>query len=257
VPSVLPESQRYNHFPAMPMCALFWRLSGEAELLEGTRAHADAARSPVPPTIFVGPADQPSVSYNPGPVHSFALLLMPDVMHALTGLDLGEHLNRRTPAEQALPADWLPLLDAVRQAASDAQRVALIEAFLLPRWAAARASGAVSVHPTQDWLQGLAVRAAAIGWGRSPRQAERRVRAWVGQSMRSLRLFTRSEQTLFSVVDAVEAGELNWTEQALKNGYADQAHLCRDAKRVTGHSPVELQRALPHDETLWTYRLWL
>jgi len=254
--TTLPESQRYNHFPALPMCAVFWRLSGEAELLEGTQVHPDTPRSPVPPIIFVGPADRPSVSYNPGPVHSFALVLMPDAMHALTGIDLGEHLNGRVAAAQVLPADWRPLLDAVQHAPSDAQRVALIEAFLQPRWAAVRASGAVTVHPALDWLQGLAVRAAAIGWGRSERQLERRVRAWAGQPMRSLRLFSRGEKTLMSVAAAADAGALNWAEQAAMNGYADQAHLCRDAKRVTGHSPAELLRAMPRDETLWGYRVW-
>jgi AraC-like DNA-binding protein len=196
------------------------------------------------------------VSYNPGPVHSFALVLWPDAMHALTGIDMGAHLNGRVPADQALPADWWPLLAAVRRAPSDEQRVALIEAFLQPRWAALRASGAVTVHPGSDWLQGLAVRVAASGWGRSARQLERRLRAWAGQPMRSLRLFRRGEKTLMSIRHATHGGAVNWAEQADQNGYADQAHLCRDTKRMTGQSPGELHRALPHDESLWGYRVW-
>jgi AraC-like DNA-binding protein len=44
---------------------------------------------------------------------------------------------------------------------------------------------------------------------------------------------------------------------ALKAGYADQAHLCRETQRVTGQSPTALVRGVQgDDESYWLYRLW-
>lgn len=51
---------------------------------------------------------------------------------------------------------------------------------------------------------------------------------------------------------APRAGEL----LADASGYADQSHLCREVRRVTGFSPEELYRRIQEDEGFWSYRLW-
>jgi AraC-like DNA-binding protein len=51
-------------------------------------------------------------------------------------------------------------------------------------------------------------------------------------------------------------GELNWAALAAEAGYADQSHLCRESRRVTGFSPAELLRLLQEDERFWVYRVW-
>ncbi len=53
---------------------------------------------PVPRILFAGPQTRPHVSYNPGPVHGFILMMFPPAVHALTGLDLAAQVDRATCA---------------------------------------------------------------------------------------------------------------------------------------------------------------
>ena len=72
----LAPSDRFNHFPASPLCAVSWFIEGSA-LLDG---------EPLPgPIVFRGPQSAPTITANPGPVNVFMLLLMPDAVQALAG----------------------------------------------------------------------------------------------------------------------------------------------------------------------------
>jgi AraC-like DNA-binding protein len=42
----------------------------------------------------------------------------------------------------------------------------------------------------------------------------------------------------------------------VQQGYADQAHLCRETRRITGFAPEALRRQMTTAESLWAYRLW-
>ena len=43
---------------------------------------------------------------------------------------------------------------------------------------------------------------------------------------------------------------------AQASGYADQAHMCRESRRITGYAPGELYRLMQSEERFWAYRLW-
>ena len=43
---------------------------------------------------------------------------------------------------------------------------------------------------------------------------------------------------------------------AADEGYADQSHLCRVSRRITGFSPEALRVRIAEDEAFWAYRLW-
>ena len=60
----------------------------------------------------------------------------------------------------------------------------------------------------------------------------------------------------FDAVVAGRSGEVNWSDVASSSGYADQSHLCRQSRRVTGFPPAELRRRIFADESFWAYRLW-
>ena len=64
------------------------------------------------------------------------------------------------------------------------------------------------------------------------------------------------EATRARVLKAIEAGSLSWAEVAAEAGYADQAHLCRDTRRVCGVAPEELKRRILTRESYWPYRTW-
>jgi AraC-like DNA-binding protein len=234
----LDDAQRYSHFPATPACSIVWYLSGSCDLLAaGHRAHAASPREPVARVALVGPFTRPSIVWNPGPMHAFVVMLMPDALALLTGLDPSAWIDRVLPAHEVLGEPWRALFDAVDGAGDDEHRVRLVESFLLPRWRGAR-----PVEPEA---------------GRSARQAERRIKQWTGQTLRALRGMGRSEQAFFETVAAHDAdGGVDWSEVADAAGYADQAHMCRQTRRVTGFAPEELRRRIAADESFWVYRLW-
>ena len=249
----LSEAQRYNHFPATPLCSITWWLTGES--LRFDPADPLGPRWPLPArTAFAGPHNHPTASWNPGPVHGMMVVLLPDALHHLFGLDTSRWVNQIVDAAEVLPPDWLAMCEAVHHAVDDDARVRLIEEFLDPLWQAARPAQAGSGQRYGDWAQGLALRAATSGPGRSLRQMERRIKQWTGQPMRELRGMARAERAFFDAIAA--APEPNWSDLAASGGYADQSHLCRETRRVTGFSPGELSKRILEDEAFWAYRVW-
>jgi AraC-like DNA-binding protein len=244
----LTPLQRFNHVPASPACAVTWFVQGSAQWVQGGM--------PAGPVVVCGPKSLPATSCNPGPVRVFTMLVMPDALRMLTGFDAGAQVNRSMAADAVFDSDWMAMLHAVLAAANDETRVRLIEDFMEPRWQAARGEtwpGARSFH---DWTQSLAMRAAVSHIGRSLRQADRRIRSWAGMPLRTLHGLARVERSFLEAQSAHAQGRLNWAEVALDAGYADQSHMCRESKRVTGSSPQRLLRRVEEDEAFWIYRLW-
>lgn len=256
--AVLDDAQRFNHLPAGLVCSLFWQLDGTTELLAtGAPASLTMPREPLRPRIvFAGPYTGPTISWNPGPSHAMMLLLIPDAMHRLTGLTVQDWVNRRADAREVLPADWLAMCEALLTDPDDDARVTRVQDFLEPRWQAVRPALPMQAQRYLDWAQSLAIHAAVTGPGRSLRQIERRIKRWAGLPMRELRGIGRSEQAFFNAMAAAEQGAPNWAELADASGYADQSHLCRETRRITGFSPDELYRRILGDESFWSYRLW-
>ncbi len=256
----LTDAQRFNYFPASPLCVINWWFQGSSELLPSgapTRLDSSIPRTPLSGVMFSGPQTQPCVSWCPGPVHGMMLIFMPDALHQLTGIDVTQTVNRFIDVRGLFPTPWVDLCNAVAAAADDDQRVTLIQDFLEPQWNAARPKQPMQAHRVQDWAHALALRAATSGAGRSLRQVERRIKQWAGQPLRELRGMGRAETAFFEGVAAAEQGQRpNWAAVAESSGYADQSHLCRETRRVTGFAPQELYWRIAQDEGFWSYRLW-
>lgn len=247
-----PAAWHHNHFPATPLCTISWFFAGHSELLEPGQPPLR-----LPQVSFAGPFNRPTHSRNSAEGHGMMLMLLPDAVHALTGLAPARYLNRFVPLDEALGADWQAMAAAVLAAPDDEARVTLIEDFLAPRWQALRTDSAhAQLQHVQDWLQGLALRAAASGMGRSLRQFERRIKGWTGLPLRELRGLGRAEQAFFRTLAAGD-GPVPWAEVAADTGYADQSHLCRETRRVTGFAPQALRQLIADDERFWIYRIWI
>jgi AraC-like DNA-binding protein len=245
---LVERRDRYNHYPATPHCSVSFHIEGDVEVVEP----ADAPQDRIP-VLFCGPQSRPLVTYNPGPVRLLIVMFYPQVLHALAGVDISAWVNRWAPVEQALGAEWQALADAVLAAPHDAVR--LVEEFLEPRWQAARPGGAGAA--AGDWVRHLAAQAADTALGRGVRNIERRIKASAGQPMRRLLRLQRAEQSFFEARDDYLAGRAVWSDLAARGGYADQAHFCREAREITGHSPAALARKLDSgDESYWIYRIW-
>jgi AraC-like DNA-binding protein len=184
------------------------------------------------------------------------LLLLPDGMQLMTGIEARQCLNRMVDVADVLPAPWLAMCAAVGSDQADDSQLALIESFLDPLGHAARPNRLLDAHRYRDWAQALALRAATSRSGRSLRQIERRIREWAGQPLRELRGFGRAEHAFFKAMAIDPAQPPVWPEFAADEGYSDQSHLCRDSRRITGFSPAQLRRRTAGDEGFWAYRIW-
>lgn len=258
----LNDAQRINHFPASPLCSLSWWFEGSSYALApaqpGQPVSLDGPRLPMPGRwVLTGPHTRPGASWCPGPVHAMMVMLMPDALHLLTELEPSEMIDRFVDASTVLPPDWLAMCQRVQEASDDAQRLALLEDFLEPRWQACRPALPLQAQRYTDWALHLAQRAALSGPGRSLRQLERRIKRWAGLPLRELRGMGRAEQAFFDVVAQQAQGTLSWAQVAADNGYADQSHLCRVTRRITGFSPEALREGIEKEEPFWAYRIWM
>ncbi|MCV2358147.1 MULTISPECIES: helix-turn-helix domain-containing protein [Roseateles] len=249
----LTEEQRSGWFPATPFCGLSWTIEGC-----GSQVLGEGALQALPSGgLIFGPRSSPVQFRSAAGARIFMVAILPESLHALTGLDLSLLVDRHGSIDALLGPDWQALNARLLAAEDEAQCQQIFEAFLLPRWRAHRDIGGPSPRRYRDWMQQLATRAVAAGHGASLRQVERRIKQWSGQSLRALRRVSRSEQTFFQVRRELEAGELVWSALAQDLGYADQAHLCRETRRVTGFSPDELRQRIETDEAFWAYRVWV
>lgn len=257
VGAALRPEQRYNHLPATPLCGMYWLLQGEAHII---RRGEQQVHERVPPMAFAGPHTLPTITLNPGPVRLFTLGLVPHALQALTGVAIADYVDRVAPLHEVLDPSWQALGQAVLNAHDDAERVRLIEAFLAPRWSPLRHATVPRVERVRDWSEALALRAATSGAGRSVRQMERRIKQWAGQPLRELRRMGRAEASFLQARADPTADPSrhmpDWVGIAADTGYADQSHLCRESRRITGLSPTELKKAVHEDEGFWMYRLW-
>lgn len=249
----LSPAQRGSWFPATTFCGMSWSLQGQ-----GWEVDAQGVQIPLASRcLLVGPRSRPAL-YRSGPEggQAFSVALNSDALLALTGLEIAPLLDRCLDMDQLLAPDWQALNQRMLACRKAAQCQRVLEEFLRPRWRAHCAAQDLS-FPYRDWAQNIALRVAASEGGRSLRQIERRFKRWTGRSQRELRQMQRSEAAFQKMRQAVEQGQLVWSELALDAGYADQAHLCREVKRVTGFSPEELRRRILDEEAFWAYRIWV
>jgi AraC-like DNA-binding protein len=250
----LTPAQRINRFPAHAYCSITWFIEDAPELFEP--ASDPWAGRILPRELFGGPRSLPVVNYHSGPMRGFTLVLYPQALHALTGIDMSAYVDRFAPLADVLDSTWQAMSQKVLGAVDDKARVALIEEFLKSRWQAVRANGETCTTVVGDWVRVLGAQAAAVGWGQSTRNVERRIKTWVGQPLRRLRRLNRVEQSFFEARARLQAGGSSWADIAANRGYADQAHLSRDMRLITGHSPSQLVRKVDEEESYWAYRIW-
>lgn len=164
------------------------------------------------------------------------------------------------PFRDVADAVGMALADALL-AHRDVDAMAVLERHLGPRWQAAQ--GRASTQPSlrrmgRNWVERLAWQAREWGRVQGPRQVERRVKAFSGRSLREWQSLVRTESLFLSARERAEAGlPFDWADLALDEGFADQAHMGRAVKRITGFAPAEFVRRFMDDESFWLYRLWM
>ena len=116
-----------------------------------------------------------------------------------------------------------------------------------------------TVLGTNSWLRlrrmgvNIGLRLAGRLLGVGPRQAQRLARREGGMNVPGLSRLWRGERSLRQALDRGHA--IDWAAHAVDVGYADQSHLVRDCKEISGRTPTQILRQARHDEADWVYRL--
>lgn len=184
-----------------------------------------------------------------------------DVGRALFGLEPALLHDRFVAARDVLGAEWRPFFKALRKAEDDVATLAVLERYLAGPWQALQ--GGLKPFASlrrlgRHWVESLAWQAHEWRRTQSTRQVERRIRDFSGRSLREWQSLVKTEGLFFAARDRHEADQsLDCASLAQEEGFADQVHMGRAAKRVTGFSPTEFARRFVEDESFWLYRLWV
>lgn len=257
----LDATQRFNYFPASPMCSISWVFSGESQLIDfDTPQNAAMSGHAISQLSFSGPQTNPVLSWNPASVHALTLAIYPDAWQALGGADLTRFVNTTVPLEEAFQSDTqggvvLALCQNLLRSEGALSDIKAFEAELLPIWQAQTSKGLPLVDSLNGWIKQLAFKAMTSPGGQSVRQGQRRIRQWTGQSQRELEAYARNEELFALVVSRSEPDAQNLSELALDAGYADQSHMGRQVRKITGISPAKINRLIARHEAFWCYRL--
>lgn len=260
----LTEPQRWGHYPAGPVCTISVLFRGSIDALAaGVGCEPMAAREPVPSFSVMGPHSAPRSAFYGPEAEGLMVILYPDAFWALTGLEPQTLSDQIVDAYEVLPPDVLAAYQRLNDPVDVDRRVERLLSDLLQIWQ----QRSLNSHDHTGspggwgqnfapWMEALALRAAATGWGRSLRQSERRIKQWTGWSLRKLQGSVRGEAAFFAVMEAILEDRLDWTQIALDNGFSDQSHFIRETRRITGFSPEVLRHGVWHEEAFWVYRAW-
>jgi AraC-like DNA-binding protein len=263
---VLADAQRLSHFPASPLVALSWYHGLDAGLVTAGGDSKDSKDSPAwqpfgARVVLSGSQSRPLATWAPTTGRGYMACFSADVAQALFGLDLAAIHDRFVPATAVLDAGWAPLFNDLLRAADDGATMAALEQHLTARWRAVKGepSPLASVRRLgRHWVERLALKAHAWQRDVGPRHVERRIKSYSGRSLREWQSLVRTEGLFFAARDRYEAGvPFNWADLAQEHGFADQAHMSRAARQITGFPPGEFAQRFIEDESFWVYRLWV
>ena len=250
----LTAAERFNYYPASPFPTLSWVWQGELQMVEDVGESQPQMGAAMPGMLFSGPYSRPSASWSAGPVHALMVGLYPEFVTQLLGIQLETYFDRVIPLEQlrdVMPAWFWQLCQQVQQ--QPEQAFACLQQQLQQQLNADQAS--LPPRTLSGWLRAMLLRASFSQAGSSLRQWQRHIKQLTGQSQRDLRLYEKTEQAFSQFARQATPAGTEWAMLAADSGFADQSHLGREVRRITGFSPKRLQQMMAEDESFWFYRL--
>jgi AraC-like DNA-binding protein len=245
----LSDAARYNCFPASPLCAVTRVFEGQIFEVDN---HGRRANSAMPTLSVSGPYHAPKISWNPGPVHAVTVGFYPDAFAQLTGAEPAALICKTTALTPNLSSEFFDCFLAAQGSNNNEDWFDCLQDQFKPHWRAQRQISQSGAR-LKDWAASLMARALLSGRGRSLRQVQRHFKALTGQSQRDLQRHIRME-ALF----ARTRGQINDTslaELSAELEFADQSHMGREVRRLTGETPLRINHLIQTDERYWCYRL--
>lgn len=250
----LTAAERFNYYPASPFPTLSWVWQGELQMVEDVGESQPQMGAALPDMLFSGPYSRPSASWSAGPVHALMVGLYPEFVTQLLGIQLETYFDRVIPLEQlrdVMPAWFWQLCQQVQQ--QPEQAFACLQQQLQQQLNADQAR--LPPRTLSGWLRAMLLRASFSQAGSSLRQWQRHIKQLTGQSQRDLQLYEKTEQAFSQFARQATPAGTEWAMLAADSGFADQSHLGREVRRITGFSPKRLQQMMAEDESFWFYRL--
>lgn len=180
-----------------------------------------------------------------GPVGAIMVRLKPEAAAWLLGSAVHELCDSQAELADLFPSgDISRLVDQLSRAGDTADRVALVESFLLDR--VRDGSRNSQVHAATLRLRSdctLSVRELAAGGHLSVRQLSRSFRAAFGIGPKHFARLVR----LTRILQLRQAGA-QWAAVASDCGFSDQAHLINDFNALVHHAPEEFFRIAFSDD---------
>lgn len=192
-----------------------------------------------PVSFLVGEMTRHMVLRPAGRVETMGVRFRPGGAYPFLPLPLDTITNLSLKTALLFGREGQLLEDALLDARGEEARRSLVEAFLLRRLARApgtrpRLEGAVRVLLARRGRGTVAQVAAHVGW--SPRQLEREFRRGVGLSPKALARILRFQNVLRLLG---RPPRRSWADLAAACGYADQAHLNREFRELSGATPTQ------------------
>jgi AraC-like DNA-binding protein len=196
----------------------------------GPRRHAVWLR-------FQGAVDQMNISFFPGTAGVFVDVAMPELV------------GKMAPADEVWPRDFRQAVAELEPLPAE-QRIRRLADLLLARLEPRREPGPrvrEAVRLIQASRGRVTVRGLADQVNLSVSQLERSFTRQVGLGPK---LLARQARVSAMAAEAMTSQRPGWAQLAASYGYADQAHLARDFRELTGLTPSGLARAGPDADFL-------
>lgn len=192
---------------------------------------------PLPPSAVLGLRDRPLQLEQDGVVRGIVVALTPSGAHGLFGGAVGELANTAVGLDDLLGADGRRLAERLAETAGWSARFALLDAFLgaqpPPRRALAPEVGEAWRRLWTAPNTRIGELARELGWSRQ--RLHERFRAQVGLGPKAVARAARLHQA----VRLLDVPRPALADVAVRSGYADQSHLHRDFRDLTGMTPSE------------------
>jgi AraC-like DNA-binding protein len=172
---------------------------------------------------------------------AFGVTFRPAGFWPLLRRSLASIANKELALSEVLPAAAGAIANAGNLAARESE-AAVMDATLAPLFPPSTVPSEATTHLAELASRDrriVRVEHLALAAGLSTRTLERRFSAHVGLSPKKVIQRYRLQE----VAERARSTDVNWASIATELGYADQAHLIRDFRAVTGEAPANYSRA--------------
>jgi AraC-like DNA-binding protein len=195
--------------------------------------------------IIAGPDSGPMIEAMPGGTTVLGVRLRRGSAAAWLGLAASAIADRRVPLDAVWGGAAAAMAERLAAAADDRGRLTLLQALLLPRApeVGPECRRALAILQALSQASGSGegrIGRAASGLALSERSLRRHCEALFGLGPRTLDRILRFQRAL----RGLRSGGTPLAELAGRCGYADQAHLSREVRRMAGLTPRRLARQL-------------